>query len=115
MLVAQRQAAQIVLGVRRVHRHDKELLELRRDDAAFLAVQSRLSFVGEREASSRIRSGKPLITSSGFVLGEDRRARVALLHGRVPILVIAGQIDFDLAALRFRFLQAEDVGLGALS
>ena len=112
MFVAQRQAAQVVLGVRRVHRDDEELVELGGDDAAFLGAVA-LQLVGEREALGEVLR-KAIDDIERLVLGEDRGARIALLDGGVPILVIAGQVDLDLAALGLGFLQAQDVRLMAL-
>ena len=64
MLVAQRQAAEVVLGVRRVDRDDVELREFRGDEAAFLAAVA-LELVGEPEALGESACGKPLMTASG--------------------------------------------------
>src|SRR5271155_556425 len=49
MLVPQGEPAQIVLGIRRIHGDNKELGELRRDDAAFLGTVAP-ELVGEAEA-----------------------------------------------------------------
>src|SRR6185312_16346599 len=107
VLVPQGEAAEVVLGIGRVDRHRIELGEFRRDEAAFLAGVA-LELIGEPEAL-RERLRKAVDDRERLFPGEDRRTGVALLDGRMPVLVIAGQIDLDLAALGLGLLQAQHI------
>src|ERR1700678_2807746 len=104
----QRQAAEVILGVWRVDRHHVEPVELRRHDPAFLGGVA-LQLVGKGEARREC-FGKTVDHGQRFLLGEDRRARIALLHGGIPILAIIGQVDLELPALGLGLLQTDDVG-----
>ena len=109
VLVAQCQPAEVFLGIGGIHRDDMEISVFRRDHAAFVGAVA-FQFVGKLVAV-----GERLRESVGdfqrLLLGEDRGARVALFHRGVPVLVVAGQVDFDLPAFGLGFLQAQDVRL----
>ena len=94
--------AQIVFRVRGVHRYDIEILELRRNDAAFFAAIAP-QLVRELEPFGKI-IRKALNDGNGLFLRENCRARITLLDCRIPIFVITGQVDLNLSALCFGFL-----------
>src|SRR5580704_11572104 len=109
MLVSQRQPAQVVLGIGRIDGHHEKLGELRRDDPALLRAVA-LQFVREAEALGEF-VWKSIDGVQRLVLGEYRRSRIALFHRRVPVLAVAGKLDFDLAAFGLGLLQTQDIGL----
>src|SRR5258708_8126854 len=108
VLESQRQAAEIVLGVRRVNRHDIEFLEFRRHDPAFLGAVA-LQFIGEREAFCKL-EGKAVDDGQRFLFRKNRGARIPLLHGGIPVLAVIGQIDLELSTLGLGLLQTDDIG-----
>ena len=112
MLVPQREAAEVVFGVWRIDGDDVELREFRSDDPAFLAAIA-LELIGELEAPGE-RLRKAVDDRERLLLREDRRPGIALLDGRISILVIIGQVDLDLAPLGLGLLQTEDVRLVCL-
>ncbi len=109
MLEAQRDAAQVVLGIGRVHRHDVELGKFRGDDPSFIGAVA-LQFVGKREALREI-AWKAVDDGQRLLLGKNRCSRIALFDRRIPVLAVIGQVDFDLPALSLGLLQTKDVGL----
>ena len=111
MLVAQRQPTQILLRVRRVHRHHIKFVVFGGDDAA-LAARIALQFVGKLVALGD-GVGKTVDHIERFALAENRRAGIAFFHRRIPVLAVIGQIDLHLIALGLGFLQAQNVGLDA--
>src|SRR5216684_1747175 len=88
VLEAQRQAAEVVLGVRRVNRHDIEFLEFRRHDPALLGAVA-LQFVGKREALRKLER-KAVDDGQRLLLGENRGTGITLLHGGIPVLAVIG-------------------------
>src|SRR6266403_2949407 len=112
MLESQRQTAEIVLGVRRVHRHDVEFSEFRRHDPPFLGAVA-LQFIGEGEAFCKLER-ETVGHGQRLLLRKDRRAGIALLHRGIPVLAIVGQIDLELPALGLGLLKTDDVGLKLL-
>ena len=89
-------ALKTVLSVRRIAADEEKVLKLAGDDAAFMVV-----FLIGQAVSDRQRRD----------LRKDGRPAVALLFRIVPVFLIAGQVQFQLAFLQFRFLQAENVGV----
>ena len=87
-------ARELHLGVRRVHVHEPELGELAGHDAS-LGIQ--------------ILVAQTVQHPQRLLAGEHRRARVALLLGGAPVLVVAWQIQLHLAHLALRLLNGEDV------
>src|SRR3984893_2917627 len=70
VFVSQRQAAKVVLGVRRVNRDDIEFFEFRRQDPAFLGAVA-LQFIGERAALRKL-VGKAIGAGKRLLLRENR-------------------------------------------
>src|SRR5882672_52412 len=105
---SQRQAAEVVLGIGRVDRHDIKFLEFRRHDPAFLGAIA-LQFVGKREALRKLER-KAVDDGQRLLLRENRSARIALLHRGIPVLAVVRQIDLELSALGLGLLQTDDIG-----
>src|SRR5690606_41769133 len=84
VLVAQRDAAEILLGIGRVHGDDEEFFVLGRDDTAFAAGVA-LELVGELVALGDF-IGEAVDHGQRFGLAENGGARIALLDGGVPVL-----------------------------
>src|SRR5271165_400857 len=105
---AQTQAAQIILGVRRVDRHDIESVEFSRHDAALFGTVA-LQFVGEAEAPCEF-SGKAVDDGQRSLLGKNSGAGISLLDGGIPVLMVVGQVYLELPALGLGLLQTQDVG-----
>ena len=80
---------QLVLRVRRVAADEVEVRIFTRDDAPFMAVDVLAKVIGD---------GKRLL------LGEHRRAGVALFVRAVPVDVVLRQVKFDLMRLQLRLL-----------
>ena len=100
-------AGELVLGVGRIDVHEPKLVELERADAALGCG------LGDE-------LGSPTLAGVGwqrigvqhaqwFLAAKDRGARVALALGVAPGLVIAGQVDIDLAFLQLGLLQRQDI------
>src|ERR1700684_4289320 len=112
MLMAQRQPAQVVLGVGRVHRDDKKFCELSGDDPALLRAVA-LQFIGESKLFGEV-DGKAVDDFRRLLLGKYRRSRVTFLQRRVPVLAVIGQLDFNLPPLGLGLLEAQNVGVVSL-
>src|SRR5262249_14529472 len=104
VLVAQRQPAEIVLGVGSIDGDDVIVLELHGDQAAFLTAIA-LQLIRKPE-TPREAVRETVDHREGLLLAKDGRTRVALLERGIPEFMIAGHFDLDLPALRLRLLQA---------
>src|ERR1700722_5820598 len=109
VLESQWQAAEVVLRVRGIDRDHVEIFEFRGDDAAFLGAVP-LQLVSELEAL-RESFRKAVDHLQRLLPGENGRTRIALLHRRIPVLVVAGHLDLDLPPFGLGLLQAQDVWL----
>ncbi len=108
-LVPQRQSAQIALGVWRVDGDDPKLIKFRCDDTP-LICRVTVAVVCDGKLLGDIRR-KSVDKSEGRDFRKDRRAAIPLFGSGIKMLVILRQIQLDLPALRFGFLEAEDVGI----
>jgi hypothetical protein len=90
------QTGQTALCVGSIAGHEEELGVLGGDDPSFIV---------------QLGNANAVAYGKGLLFGEERRAGVALLLGRVPVLVVAGKIQFDLTGLELRLLQAEAVSV----
>jgi len=90
------QTLQAVLRVGRIAAHQEEVSHLQRDDTPLVVV---------RVYADAIAHVQRLMT------GEDGRARIAFLLGRVPIRLIAFKLNVELAGLHLRLLKAEEIGI----
>ena len=88
-----------VLGVRGVAGEQVEILVFQRDQTALVVELLHADTVGHGQ---------------GLVLREHRRAGIALLLRGAPVLLVAGQVQRELARLHFGLLQAENVGVQGL-
>ena len=90
-------ARELILGVGRVDIHEPKLVELERTDAALgcgLGDElGRLALAGVRQQRVGAQHAQR------FLAAKDRSARIAFTLGVAPGLVIAGQVDIDLALL----------------
>ena len=93
------QSRQLILGIGRVHRHHIVFRKLRRNDTALLVVLLHANAVGHRQR---------------LLLREHGRARIALLHRIIPVLVISRQIQVDLPLLQLALLNAENIRIHLL-
>src|SRR5581483_4758306 len=109
VLVTQAQAAQIILGVGCIYRDHIEPWKLGGDQASLLRAVA-LQLVREAKPPGQL-PGKPIHHRHGSASAQNGRARVPLLQCRIPVLVIAGQIDLDLPPLGLGLLQTQNVGL----
>ena len=100
-------AGEFVLRVGSVDIHKPELVELQRADAALgrglgdELGRLALAGVGQQRIGAQY--------AQRFLAAKDRGARVALALGVAPGLVIAGQVDIDLALLQLGLLQRQDI------
>lgn len=112
VVVTQRDAREVVFGVGGVNGDDVEVGEFASKNAAFgvgvavfVAGHGIFGLDGFREAIG---------SSKGLGLGEHGGAGVAGTFGRVPELVVAGQVDVGVIGAGLGFLEAENVGLFGL-
>ena len=102
-------AGEFVLRVGRVDIHKPKLVELERADAALgcgLGDElARLALAGVGQQCIGVQHAQR------FLAAKDRGARVALALGVAPGLVIAGQVDIDLALLQLCLLQCQDINV----
>ena len=105
-------ARELVLGVGRIDVDKPKLVELERADAALgcgLGDElGRLALAGVGQQCIGAQHAQR------FLAAKDRGARVALALGVAPGLVIAGQIDIDLALLQLGLLQCQDIDIELL-
>ena len=93
-------ALELVLGVGRIDRHQPEIRVFQRDDPALGVV---------------LWDAQVVAHAQGLVLGENRRAGIALFLGIVPIHMIARQIKIPELSLRQLYLlQTYRIGSAAL-
>ena len=86
----------LVLGVGGIHRHDKAVLKLGGYHPSLAVVLIDTDAVGHRER---------------LPFQKHRRSRISLFLGVIPIAVVIGQVEVDLALLQLGLLQAKDVGI----
>ena len=105
-------AGELVLGVGRIDVDKPELIELERADAALGCglrhelCRLALAGVGQQGIGAQ--------HAQRFLAAKDRGARIAFALGVAPGLVIAGQVDIDLALLQLGLLQRQDVDIELL-
>lgn len=107
--LAQRNAAEVVLGIRRINGYYPELLKFSGHDAAFF-VWVAVSVTGYLVLVDYIlRKAVDDLQRRGFA--KNGRAAVAWLVGGVPKLGVAGHIEADLVGLSLGFLNTQDIRL----
>ena len=89
-------AGELVLRVRSVHVDEPDFGQLERHHAPLGIKMGHAEFVDDLE---------------GLLLGEHGGSRVALALGVTPIIMVAGQIEIDLALLKLGFLQRKHIGV----
>ena len=90
------EAAQLVLGVGRIDADQEKVGHLQREDAPLVVVDLDTYALGDAQR---------------LVAREDGRAAISLLLRRVPVGLIAGEGQVELALLHLRLLQADEVGV----
>ena len=90
-------AGQFPLGVGRIARHKIERLKFQRDHAPFRR-EAELRLIRQAIADRKRRDAC-----------EHRRAGISLLHGAVPILLVALKRKLDLVRLELCLLQGDDI------
>ena len=88
------QTAKLILRVRRIAGHGKEIREFRCDHPSLVVMLLDADTVTDRKR---------------LLLGEHRRARISLLFGVVPVGVIPLGREVDLPLLKLCLLQTENV------
>ena len=100
-------ARELILCVGRVDIHKPEFVELERADAALGCglgdEHGRLASAGVGQQRIGAQYAQRLLAA------KDRGARIAFTLGVAPGLVIAGQVNIDLALLQLGLLQCQDI------
>ena len=88
------QTQKSVLRIRRVYLHHIVILKFRRNDTPLLIM---------------LAASDPVGNADRFLLREQGRPGIALLHRVIPILMIAGKLQGNLSLLKLRFLYTKNI------
>jgi hypothetical protein len=104
----ERDAGEIIFGVWSIYRNDEKVFKFK---GYYPPFGIRVAIFVVEDVLFNNSLGEVYGDGERFVLSENGGAAVSLAFCRVPIFFIERQINFAFSLHRFRFLQAQNVGL----